>query len=320
MADFIDDFERDGWNPAVDPTPWTTYTAGASGGMGIVTSHARSGTRSLHGKAKTYGASATSFLTQTLPLAKTEAWQCAYLTVTGITLPEGAQESVISANGLGYVGFKKVGGVLYWAGLYQQDSGSTAPVSSVVLTPDAVTCVEIHYKSATGVGANNGIYEVFLDGILAIGVYNIDNDTKTNTATNLKSGGPATVEKEWWIDKYVYDSTNRQYPDSYPLVVTGGTVYSMVVSGGYATSEDIEGLFQVFLLEWEGQSSLTLDYSIDNGASWTSLEMLGNSYRPSGLYIRECIRFRVALASGLSFGGLRVSSARRLINLGCVEE
>jgi hypothetical protein len=58
----------------------------------------------------------------------------------------------------------------------RNDTNGVITITSTLT--DAPHCVEIHWKASTGAGNNNGIWEMWLDGILIDSITTVDNDTK----------------------------------------------------------------------------------------------------------------------------------------------
>jgi hypothetical protein len=59
----------------------------------------------------------------------------------------------------------------------QGEVNGVTPAGFGFIVPSAWNCVEVHWKQASGAGANDGITELFLNGVKITGVYTLDNDT-----------------------------------------------------------------------------------------------------------------------------------------------
>lgn len=58
----------------------------------------------------------------------------------------------------------------------RKDSGNNTYAFNITDVPH---CIEVHWKRATGEGANNGIFEVWIDGVSQVSDTTIDNDNAT---------------------------------------------------------------------------------------------------------------------------------------------
>jgi len=69
---------------------------------------------------------------------------------------------------------------------------------------DAPHCVEAHFKSATGAGANNGILKLWVDGALIGSDTAVDNDTKKFANCTFGAFGmSATTAGTFYMDDFV---------------------------------------------------------------------------------------------------------------------
>lgn len=92
----------------------------------------------------------------------------------------------------------KSGGALKWDSVYSDNSAQNVTVTAV--SPTAGTWYEVllHYKLATGPGANNGIAQIWVNGTAILNLTNVNNDTvgspgRLRLGINSVGGGTPTA-------------------------------------------------------------------------------------------------------------------------------
>lgn len=92
-----------------------------------------------------------------------------------------------------FVGPRNATGTAKWDVRYATDAGTTTTNTEVVITPDTVYSIVMHYKAATAPGANNGVVQAWANGTEIINLSNVDSDTITANSILIGNKWGATT-------------------------------------------------------------------------------------------------------------------------------
>ncbi|MBE3084687.1 MAG: hypothetical protein IMZ64_00535, partial [Bacteroidetes bacterium] len=195
----------------------------------------------LHG---TYGLAAlidnnaSMFVTDTTPASETR-YRCRfYINPNGLTM--GNNESIIILNARKdptsasfYVEFKYTTVAGYQIKVYDRTDDTWAKVSNYYVISNASHCIEVDWTAATGDGANNGTFTLWIDGVEKQTVAAINNDTEVidHVCFGCQSGIGAGTSGTMFFDDFASNNDGAEIG-----VISEGTDFTYSGTGSFAYS------------------------------------------------------------------------------------
>jgi len=190
---------------------------------------------------------------------------------TGWASGEFARGSGLRSTGLKYamLGVEDDSGTKRWHYYYNNDSASAEGiVTGTTVSDDTEYTLGIYFKAATAPGANDGIYQFFVDNSLIYSITNADSDTVVFNQALVGMGWVSTMNAIFYEDDYaIYAPVSNLWSNS-SLTLDPNVVW--LDNESYLEATSAVNVNATNRWYWDSSTNITYLYATNTPSSFYS--------------------------------------------------